>query len=244
MGFRHYKANFMTKTKPTILWDFDGTLASSPGLWSRALLYVLDAHVPGHDIKIEQIRPFVRNCFPWDAPDIPHPHLSAPGAWWKEMEFVFARAYQGLGLDGVSAGKLAGLAHKCYVDAERFTVFDDVVPVLSDFNARGWQSVILSNHVPELPEIVKTLPFAPFIKECITSATIGYEKPHKEAYKIALEAAGNPEIVWMVGDSPNADVAGAEAVGIPAILVRTTQTVTVKYYAPDLRQAAAIILSH
>lgn len=231
-------------THPTILWDFDGTLASSPGLWSRALLNVLDAHVPGHNIKIEQIRPFVRNCFPWDAADVPHPHLTAPGEWWKAMEIVFARAYQGLGLDAPTSGKLAGLAHECYIDAGRFTVFEDVVPVLSDFSARGWQSVILSNHVPELPDIVRTLPLAPFIKECITSATIGYEKPHKEAYKIALEAAGNPEIVWMVGDSPLADVAGAEAVGIPAVLVRTAPSENIRYHALDLRQAAAIILEH
>lgn len=31
-----------------LLWDFDGTLAERPGMWSGALLEVLDAEQPGH----------------------------------------------------------------------------------------------------------------------------------------------------------------------------------------------------
>ncbi|MFI5884541.1 HAD hydrolase-like protein [Streptomyces sp. NPDC051554] len=34
-----------------------------------------------------------------------------------------------------------------------------------------------------------------------------------------LDRAGSPERVWMVGDNPVADVAGAQALGIPGILV-------------------------
>ena len=234
----------MTTAKPTILWDFDGTLVSCPGLWSGTLLRVLDENVPGHNVKIEQIRPYLRSGFPWDTPDIPHPHLSAQAAWWNAMEEVFVRAYRGIGVEDATAGKLACLAHVCYLNIDRFVVFEDVVPVLEDFSARGWQNVILSNHVPELPEIVKSLPLAPYISACVTSAAIGFEKPHREAFKIALLAAGNPETVWMVGDNPAADIAGAEAVGIPAILVRTTPAGNIRYHAPDLKQAAEIILSN
>jgi len=54
----------------------------------------------------------------------------------------------------------------------------------------------------------------------ISSALIGYEKPHPEAYAIGLRATGGADEVWMVGDNPVADVQGAEAAGIPAILVR------------------------
>ncbi len=35
-----------------------------------------------------------------------------------------------------------------------------------------------------------------------------------------LEAVDGAEAAWMVGDNPEADVRGAEAVGLPAILVR------------------------
>lgn len=39
-------------------------------------------------------------------------------------------------------------------------------------------------------------------------------------FQLALAEAGDPHHVWMVGDNAVADVAGAQAVGIPAILVR------------------------
>ena len=55
----------------------------------------------------------------------------------------------------------------------------------------------------------------------IHSAVLGYEKPHPRAYTTVLQAMG-PDLstVWMIGDSFTADVLGAEAAGIPAVLVR------------------------
>lgn len=50
----------------------------------------------------------------------------------------------------------------------------------------------------------------------------GYEKPHPEAFKIALSTAGNPKFVWMIGDNINADIIGAQNVNIPAILVHNS----------------------
>jgi len=49
-----------------------------------------------------------------------------------------------------------------------------------------------------------------------------------------------PTSVWMIGDNPVADVAGAEAVGIPAILVRTRSDGAARS-APDLAAAAALL---
>ncbi|WP_443044957.1 HAD hydrolase-like protein [Streptomyces sp. NBC_00343] len=40
---------------------------------------------------------------------------------------------------------------------------------------------------------------------------------------MALDRAGSPGRVWMVGDNAVADVAGAQALGIPAILVSPGQ---------------------
>ena len=49
---------------------------------------------------------------------------------------------------------------------------------------------------------------------------VAHEKPHREAFALGRHAAGNPSELWMVGDNPVADVAGAKAAGIPSILVR------------------------
>ncbi len=45
----------------------------------------------------------------------------------------------------------------------------------------------------------------------------------------------------MIGDNLNADIRGAEAVGLPAILVRNPGGENVKYYARNLLEAASII---
>lgn len=78
----------------------------------------------------------------------------------------------------------------------------------------------VSNHVPELPALVAALGLAPYFSAVVTSAALGWEKPNPRMYAAALAAAGDPDEVWMVGDNPVADVAGAEAAGIRAILVR------------------------
>lgn len=59
------------------------------------------------------------------------------------------------------------------------------------------------------------------IERAITSAVTGYEKPNAAMFDLALELSGRPDRVWMVGDSPSADVDGATVVGIPALLVRS-----------------------
>jgi putative hydrolase of the HAD superfamily len=50
-----------------------------------------------------------------------------------------------------------------------------------------------------------------YIDICLSSANIGYEKPHSEAFKTALRECGNPETVWMIGDNIEADIKGAKA---------------------------------
>ena len=46
----------------------------------------------------------------------------------------------------------------------------------------------------------------------------GYEKPHPQAFRNVLQSLEAPEALWMIGDNPNADIAGAAALGIPGIL--------------------------
>ncbi len=74
--------------------------------------------------------------------------------------------------------------------------------------------------VPELPDLIAALGLAPYMATVFTSAAIGFEKPHPQAFHTALRALGGATAVWMVGDSMTADVAGAHAVGFRAILVR------------------------
>jgi putative hydrolase of the HAD superfamily len=69
---------------------------------------------------------------------------------------------------------------------------------------------------------------------------MGYEKPHPEAFHLGLRGM-DASAAWMVGDNPVADVGGAEAVGIRAILVRRTDR-SVKRQAESVAAAAELIL--
>jgi putative hydrolase of the HAD superfamily len=205
-----------------ILWDFDGTLAHRPGMWRGCLIEALDEHDPGHGIDAEDVRPFLRDGFPWHRPEVAHPELSDPGAWWQAVELVMAHAYERVGITPDRAAALARRARELYIDPSRWALFADTLPVLSRLRAGGWRHAILSNHVPELPALVEGLGLGGRFGAVLSSATTGYEKPHPAAFELALARCGRPERVWMVGDNPVADVAGAEAVGIEAILVRTS----------------------
>ncbi|MEE8353712.1 MAG: HAD-IA family hydrolase [Dehalococcoidales bacterium] len=229
------------KAQGTIIWDFEGTLVARPGLWRSAVMEVLNEHEPRHQVDEEQIRPYLRDGFPWHRPEEPHLHLATPDDWWLQLEPVFARAYQGVGFDRTRAEELATIVRRCFVNPERFVVFDDTIPALKHLSERGWKHVILSNHVPELPDIVAALGLSSHIDVCITSALTGYEKPNREAFRIALSMAGTPAAVWVIGDNLTADVRGAEALGLPAILVRSSSSENVAYCARDLLEAASII---
>jgi putative hydrolase of the HAD superfamily len=231
----------MNQNQRVILWDFDGTLVSMLGLYRAALIDVINENEPGHHIDQEQIRLYLRDGFPWHKPEESHFHLATADAWWKNMENVFANAYQGIGFEVKRSRELAVKVRKYVIDPRRYVVYEDTVPVLKRLKEKGWRQAILSNNIPELPDIVKALGLSDYLDFCITSASIGYEKPNTAAFRIALSLAGNPDRVWMIGDNIVADIRGAEALGISAILVRNPKSQNTKYCASDLVEAVKII---
>jgi putative hydrolase of the HAD superfamily len=204
-----------------ILWDFDGTLGHRRGGtgFSDCMAETLSDCQPGNGISAAEIREFLRDGLPWHTSEVAHPELSSTDAWWRHVEPVLVRAYEGVGLAPDRASVLGRLARKRYVDVRYWELFHDTVPALSDLRDRGWRHVILSNHVPELEAIVAHLGLGGIIEATINSAKTGYEKPHPEAFAHARRAVGEVNELWMVGDNVVADVAGAEAAGIPAILI-------------------------
>jgi putative hydrolase of the HAD superfamily len=225
----------------TLIWDFDGTLAERPGLWSGTMASVLRERYPDSCITRDDIRPYMKNVFPWDTPDIPHPELSLPPAWWSRMEAEMANAYEAVGIEKEKAVYLAALAHQRYVDPSGFVLYEDTVSTLERLSLLGWKHIILSNHVPELRDIAAGLGIGGYFPSIISSANTGYEKPNPRAFKIALAACGSPDAVWMIGDSYIADVRGANNAGIPAILVHTPNQYGAEYCANTLKDVLPII---
>ncbi len=223
-----------------VMWDFDGTLAWRPGLWSGCMIELLDEHEPEHTGTRQLVRELMHGAYPWNRPDEPHPHLSGD-AWWDALRPALARAIAGCGVQAERAMELAGEVRGRFIDAGRgWQVFPDTRAALEATRAAGWRNVILSNHVPELETLIQRLELADLLQDVHSSAVSGYEKPHPRAFELALACAGNPVERWMVGDNPLADVGGAEAVGVPAILIRTVADVPRR--AADAAAAAALIV--
>jgi putative hydrolase of the HAD superfamily len=212
------------RSSRVVFWDFDGTLAYREGMWRGALIEALTAVLPNHGVDADDVATGLRDCFPWHRPDIEHRHLDSADAWWAELEPAFERAYRRVGVAPQLASHAASLVRTRYCDPRRFTVFPDTRPALDRLALEGWRHVIVSNHVPELPQIVDALDLGDIIEAVVTSADTGYEKPNPKMFIEAVRRVEAPGEAWMVGDNPTADIAGARAVGIPAILVRNPDT--------------------
>jgi putative hydrolase of the HAD superfamily len=99
-------------------------------------------------------------------------------------------------------------------------VFPDVRPALDELRARGLLIGAVSNWVWQLPELLHSLELVSHFDFIAASARIGYEKPQPEIFRWALEQARvAPAEAMHVGDHLDADVQGATAVGIPAVLI-------------------------
>jgi putative hydrolase of the HAD superfamily len=224
-----------------VFWDFDATLAYRKGFFVETLVKILEEYIPGSNVKIQDLRPHLKYPFPWQHPEKPHLELSEPEAWWAGIIATFQQAFAAVGVEENKAAELAKLSRYRYIEPQGFILYDDTIQALAYLRDRGWKQYILSNHVPELPRIVEGVGLGKFITECISSANVGYEKPHPEIFRIALKLAGNPQIAWMVGDSMDADVRGAEAVGMKSILVRSPRDPEALFYAESLPEAVKII---
>jgi putative hydrolase of the HAD superfamily len=224
-----------------LIWDFDGTLGYREGRsWAVVLLETLDWQMPGHPYTADQLAPYLRSGFPWHMPEQPHTHIATADQWWAEMTPVFVAAFGALGLDTAPAARLAEHVRPIYSDPARFRLFDDTLPALDALSARGWTHVILSNHVPEFDGIAAALGLTSRMAAVFNSAWLGYEKPHPQIFRQVLDILDGGGPKWMIGDNFTADVRGAEAMGLPAILVRKPN-VDARYFAPDLTQVGAIV---
>ncbi|MGH2458440.1 MAG: HAD family hydrolase [Chloroflexota bacterium] len=230
--------------RKTIFWDFDGTLGYRPEGWAGSLLALLKGQAPDCAVTIADLRPLLQEGFTWHTPEIAHPELGDPDAYWRRLEPVFVDAYARNGVDRQTAERLAPRMRDRLADPATYRLYDDTLPVLRALSERSWRHQIITNHVPEFPTVLEALGLMALIEQVTNSGNVGYEKPHPEIYiyRLALAAAGHPADRWMIGDNVAADVLGAERVGIPGILVRH-QDGRARRCAANLQEAMAIILA-
>lgn len=223
-----------------LLWDFDGTLGYREGMWAGALAEVLQHHdIPA---TIEQIRPYLQTGFPWHKADLVRESGISADEWWQGLNPIFENAFLAVGADVERIPSMIREVRTTYCDLAQWKLFDDTIPTLEYLATKGWRHILLSNHVPELLDILRGLRIAHYFEYIFNSAETGCEKPHPRAFHAVRDMLGTPEYMWMIGDSYEADIAGAEAVGIRAVLVRKKHEKSTSYCA-SLTELEGVLLS-
>ena len=151
-------------------------------------------------------------------------------------EIAYYRAHL---YEGTDAAALAGLRARCaeamqpalpgvpledilaaLMEALRFFAYPDAAPALTALREAGIRTVVVSNWDVSLHERLTETGLAALVDGALASAEVGAAKPDGAIFAAALElAATRPEETWHVGDTLDADVEGARAAGLTAVLI-------------------------
>jgi putative hydrolase of the HAD superfamily len=127
--------------------------------------------------------------------------------------------HEALGAAGAAIGRPA--VRRALLAALVFVPYPDVVPALGALRARGLKLVVASNWDCSLPEWLRRAGLWDLIDGAASSAAAGAPKPAPAVFTAALAIAGvEAHAAVHVGDSLEADIAGATAAGIRAILIQ------------------------
>lgn len=232
--------------KPTLFWDFHGTLTLPEITWFTVALEAAAEQVPEKCLKSEiLVEHFSKTCLPWFTfPSGDTKHLKPKGAWWKHCENEFIKMFVKCGFSVQQAKKIVPEIRAKILQVHRYHLYEQVIPTLETLQKRGYISYIISNNFPELEQIVEELGLLPYFEKVFVSARIGYDKPHPNIFRYAQRQAGNPEDCWMIGDNKIDDAKGAKQVGFTTVLVNQQQTAQCQeadYMIPSIEKIVEIL---
>ena len=155
------------------------------------------------------------------------PPLAFPGAspvrlpdherawWYAVVRRTFGGAAASPGFDACFADLF-----DLYAEAAAWRVFPDAPGALREVRARGLRVGIVSNFDARLAGLLDGLDVAPLLDCVVHSTRAGAAKPDPAIFRAALDALGVAAASAMhVGNDVVADVEGARAAGLQAVLL-------------------------
>ncbi len=137
-------------------------------------------------------------------------------AVWVGMYGLLCRR---LGIED-EAESLARRVYEEFGDPRRWRAYPDVMPAFERLKARGLRLGIISNWDNRLRAVLSGLGFDSLVDDVVCSADVGLRKPDPRIFELACERMGvTPNAAAHVGDHHYADIIGAEAVGMRAVLI-------------------------
>jgi putative hydrolase of the HAD superfamily len=102
----------------------------------------------------------------------------------------------------------------------RFRPYPEVADALAGLRAAGLRLIVVSNWDVSLHDVLERTGLRGLVDAVVISAELGVAKPDPAIFRAALDRLGASAADAMhVGDSVEADVAGARAAGLEAVLV-------------------------
>jgi len=153
-------------------------------------------------------------------------HYRRDAGFWDDQERAravwldaYTLLYDRLGL-GEAAAEAARRAYDFYFNPGAWFLYDDVEEALETLAGRGLKLGLVSNWDGSLQAVVDDLGISRHLDFVISSTDVGQHKPDPAIFATALRRVGvRPEEALHVGDHPEADVEGALAAGLHAVLI-------------------------
>jgi putative hydrolase of the HAD superfamily len=99
-------------------------------------------------------------------------------------------------------------------------VMEGVEDALRLLRGAGLRLGVVSNAEGTVEAMLGEVGLRPYLDTVVDSWVVGHAKPAPRIFEVALDRLGViASAAVMVGDSPSADIAGAAAAGIPAVLL-------------------------
>ncbi|MBA2297037.1 MAG: HAD family hydrolase [Actinobacteria bacterium] len=144
-----------------------------------------------------------------------HPELVHEDELW--IAFT-ERIVRGMGGDAGGAYECATELVAVWEQHDKFTLYEDALPVLEELRRHGLKLGLISNGSRDLDEFVRH--HALDVDCAVGSRDFGRTKPHPDIFRRALTLLEvGAEETAMVGDSYEDDIEGARALGIEAFLL-------------------------
>jgi len=224
--------------RKALFWDFDGTLSHSKGS-AQIIDGILKKR--GFEIPLDEIKQYVHAILPWWIPEKSYTeHTGEP--WWDWISGQFEPLYEKYKLQERDRANVASDFKKSALNPANYVLYDDALSTLSRCVELGYENYVLSNNFPGFASVVSALGLSEYLRGCVISADIGYEKPRIEIFDYALALAGRPRECWMIGDSPAADIAGGRAAGMKTILVHSERESEADYACASLGEVPAAVV--
>ncbi|NGO08121.1 HAD family hydrolase [Streptomyces sp. HC44] len=118
--------------------------------------------------------------------------------------------------------------------ADRVVLASSSREALSKAQADGWTCVIVTNgRITQQEAKIRNAGLDRLVQGWVISEGVGHKKPEPEIFHAAEEAVGvSLSGAWVIGDSPHADIAGANALGLRSVWVSDGRPWTQDSYQP------------